>query len=236
LRSSASAALADESARQPLPRQVGLMLLRMAVEPGRSPVLQSIHSRRSIRYGLSMASSARKALRAALADVDALIADHAIVTGGGRGKPAGGRGRELTRAAVVLLAGAVEGFVEDLFNATVDLIHAHRPAAQLKKFKKETSGRLNNADSAKTNALFAQVGLPWVLEGVRWQKFSNDSFIEWLDSLVTMRNKIAHGRAPKRALLVEVKAWRKMTEKYADRLERILAAHIQSVTGSKPTW
>lgn len=62
-----------------------------------------------------MPSSARSALATALADVDALVKDHSVVTGGGKGKPAGGKGRELTRAGVVLLAGAVEGFVEDLF-------------------------------------------------------------------------------------------------------------------------
>lgn len=95
---------------------------------------------------------------------------------------------------------------------------------------------MNNADSAKTNALYSQLGLPWVLESIRWQKFSNESFIDSLDGLVSMRNKIAHGRAPKRALLAEVKAWRRMTEKYAERLEHVVADHIESMTGNKTNW
>jgi hypothetical protein len=183
-----------------------------------------------------MTSKAQQALTAAVADVDALIADHAVVTGGGVGKPAGGKGAELARAGVVLLAGAVEGFVEDLFDEAVDLIYQQRTPAELKAFKKETSGRLNNVDSRKTNLLFSHIGLPWALEGVRWQKFSNDSFVRSLDSLVLMRNKIAHGRAPARVLLNDLRAWRTMAGQFSLRFEWIVADHVATLTGVAPPW
>jgi hypothetical protein len=66
--------------------------------------------------------------------------------------------------------------------------------------------------------------------------FANASFIASLDRLVAMRNRIAHGRAPKKALLADLKAWRKMVSNYATRLDRILAKHIEATTGTAPPW
>lgn len=158
------------------------------------------------------------------------------MTGGGAGKPAGGKGIELTRAATVLLAAALEGFVEDLFDQAVDLIHADRTDSERKKFKKATSGRFGNADVAKTDLLFSHLGYPWIMDRVNWQKFSNSTFKHSLETLVVARNKIAHGRAPDQAQLKKIKDWKNMVERYATKLESLVADHVATTTGTKPAW
>jgi hypothetical protein len=71
-----------------------------------------------------MASEARKDLLLRLKDVDEIYEAHKSLTGGEAGKPPRGQGAALTRAGVVLLAAALEAFVEDLFKEAASFILA----------------------------------------------------------------------------------------------------------------
>ena len=182
-----------------------------------------------------MPSLARSELQTRLADVDELIRAHTVVTGGGTGRPAKRQGAAITRAGVVPLAAAMEGYVEDLFEEAGNLVFAGVTTAQRTELYKQTSKRLNNADSGKTTLLYFNLGCPWILSGIHWQKFSNATFIKALDKLVETRNQIAHGKRPN-VTLPQLRRWKKMLDGYAQRLEAAVAAHVEKMTGVAPGW
>ena len=135
-----------------------------------------------------MPSNSRNELQRRLRDVDEIIDAHRAITGGGKGKPAQEQGGALTRAGVVLLSAAMEAFVEDLFEEAARLLMPGRTEDEMVSLFKNTSRRLNNADIHKTQMLFFNLGIPWVLENIRWQKFSNNDFKSSVNRLVGARN------------------------------------------------
>jgi hypothetical protein len=182
-----------------------------------------------------MPSTALTELKTRLADVDELILAHTFVTGGGAGRPARRQGAAITRAGVVLLAAAMEAFVEDLFVESGELIFVAVPPADRQKLYDQTSKKLNNADTLKTNILYFNLGCPWILGGIKWKKFSNNTFVSSLNKLVENRNQIAHGKRPN-VTLPQLRRWKTMLEGYAPRLESAVATHIEKMTGAKPAW
>jgi hypothetical protein len=182
-----------------------------------------------------MGSEARAELGVRLADLDEIVAAHEALTGGGRGRPAMKQGAALTRAGVVLLAASMEAFVEDLFDESAELLYPHLTRDQMGKLRENTSEKLNNASVFKTNLLYLNLGIPWVLNSIRWQKFSTSTFQKALDKLVETRGQIAHGRKPG-VQLPTLKRWRTMVEKYAEKLEAVMSEHIKESTGQPTGW
>jgi hypothetical protein len=180
-------------------------------------------------------SFAKKNLLRRLRDVDEIVTAHFVLTGGHRGRPALRQGAALTRAGVVLLAAAMEAFVEDLFEESARLLMPTRTADELNQLFENTSKRLNVADVHKTNLLYFNLGIQWVLERIRWQKFSNKSFQKTLNKLVETRNQIAHGSQPG-VRLQSLRKWRGFVLRYSQKLEEAMSARIRSVTGSPPAW
>ena len=161
--------------------------------------------------------TAREKLNLNLSDVDELIVSHEQITGGGKGKPEKGKGAALTRAGIVLLAAAMEAFVEDLFKEAVPRRYPSMSEKQRKYLIEQTADKLNQANYDKTCFLYFNLGFPWVLEKVCWQKFSNNAFKKSLNQLVEKRNSIAHGNRPDLPLQ-RLREWRKMVPQYADKL------------------
>lgn len=182
-----------------------------------------------------MPSAARKQLLAALADVDELIEAHVALTGGGRGRPTARQGAAVTRSGVVLLAASFEAFVEDLFEKAADVVYHGWTAGQRNQFLKETSERLNNASVFKSNFLYFNLGIPWVFNGIRWQKFTNASVQAQVDAMVTMRNRIGHGGQPT-VQLKTLRYWRNMIENLAPRFEAKVSAEVNRVCGRPTGW
>jgi hypothetical protein len=184
-----------------------------------------------------VASNARDELGRALVDVKQVIDAHVAITGGGAGRPAQKLGAPVTRAGVVLLVAATEAFVEDLFAEAVDLIWPTHPNKMA--FVEATVGQraFANPSVHKTNMLFFNLGIPWVLEDIRWQKRTNKSFLDSLTLLIKRRNEIAHGAKPRVSVqLRQLRAWHRMIELYAARLETLVADRVEAVTGTRPNW
>lgn len=182
-----------------------------------------------------MASVALSELQTRLQDVDEVIAAHVALTGGGRGRPIARRGAALTRAGVVLLAAATEGFVEDLFKEAAALLWPTRPPAQMNAYLAATAGRFANANAEATEILLSSLGLPWALDTISWRRFTNSSFRSSLNRLIQSRNEIAHGQRPTLQLR-QLRAWRNMVGQYGPQLEGCIAAHITVATGQAPPW
>lgn len=180
-----------------------------------------------------MPSNAFQELQERLKDVKELVKAHGALTGVERGRRH--EGAAITRAGVVLLAAATEAYVEELFDESADLIFAVMTQDELSRFKKATSGRLNNADVYKIELLYFNLGCPFVLKNIKWQKCSNDTFKEELNRLIKARNQIAHGKMPT-LNLSSLRKWKRMIDNFAPRLQDRLRDHVEEMTGARPPW
>ena len=182
-----------------------------------------------------MTSQARIDLTAQLADFDEVMEARDEICPSGAGRPARRRGAACIRGAVLLLAAAFEAYVEDVFNLAVDLLLSDHPHDQRKQLKKNTSGRLNNAEPFKVNMMFFHIGVPWIMghTKLRWQKFNNDSVQSTLKELVLARNTIAHGK-PKIVRKPTAVKWRSFVDRLADKIDEVVADRVEKATGIRP--
>ena len=182
-----------------------------------------------------MPSQAQTELTVRLKDVKEIIEAHVAITGAGRGRPAQKQGAAITRAGIVLLSAATEAYVEDLYEEAARLIFVGMSDDDLKRLFRNTSKRLNNADVQKTELLFFNLGIPWVLQGISWRNFTNATLRSDLDHLIVARNQIAHGRG-QQINLWKLRRWKNMVEMLAPKLDDKVALHIRTVTGQRPNW
>ncbi len=182
-----------------------------------------------------MPSQAALTLATRLGDFDEILAarDHFCPRGAGR--PAQRKGRSLLRAGTVLLAAALEAYVEDIFDAAVDMVFAAATADERKSLKKNTSERLNNASVFKVDLLYFTLGIPWVMQStkLRWRKCSNASVRLTLDAIITTRNKIAHG-TDAGVTKPKAKRWRNFANHFPKRFDEVIADHIEAKTAARP--
>ena len=182
-----------------------------------------------------MPSQSRHELTNRLADFDELIHARDAICPAGAGRPAQRRGAAVIRSSVVLLAASFEAYVEEVYDAAVDLIFAGASQADRDQLKEDTSRRLNIASVFKVNRLFFNIGIPWIMQHnqVHWQKFSNQSVRDTLDELVRTRNRIAHGNLVSVRKPTAVK-WRGFVERLADQIDAIVGTHVTQRTGNAP--
>ncbi len=182
-----------------------------------------------------MPSTARAELGTRLRDVERLVTVHGELTGSNAAGRKATHGPSITKAGVVLLAAAMEAFVEELFEEAGDLIFSDISADERMALYKQTSRRMNAATVDNTNMLFFNLGIPWVLSDVRWQKFSNPTFRKRLTQMIDRRGQIAHGKKH-HVTLTQLNAWHGMVKKYAEVLESLVRAHVHQRTGQIPGW
>ena len=99
-----------------------------------------------------------------------------------------------------------------------------------KAYFRQTSGSLHTLSEWNLNALYSHLGMPWILDKIRWQGFSNKQFTESFNGLCTARNKIAHG-STQGYRLQQLKAWKKMVEGFSRRLVK----EINELTNENPS-
>lgn len=181
-----------------------------------------------------MSSDANAKLKKRLLEIDEVILARDAICPAGAGKPAQKQGAAVIKAGATLLAAVFEAFVEELYEKSLDLLHPNRPA-EVKELKKYTSEKNNNANNHQVNNLFFYVGIPWIMQStkVRWQKFSNKQVQETLGKLSTARNKIAHGGSHS-VTKNQLVFWRQFISRLADRLDVVVADHIENQTGVRP--
>jgi hypothetical protein len=180
-------------------------------------------------------SNAHKELLQRLKDVEELIMAHGVVTGGGRGRPAQRQGAAITRSGIVLLSAATEAFVEDLFEEAASIIFWDMAEDERIHLFRNTSRKLNNADTHKTELLYFNIGLPWILKDISWKKYPNHVLRGDLNKLIDARNKIAHGHG-ENVRLSMLRRWKNMIEMLAPRLEEKVLDHVCEWTGETPDW
>ena len=182
-----------------------------------------------------MPSEALIHLQTRLTDVDEVLLARDAICAPGVGRPAQRRGAAVLRSAAVLLSAAFEGYMETLYNAAVDLLFAAYPVADRNALKNSTSERNHNANVFKVNALYFNIGIPWVMHhpNIHWRKFPNDRVRETLNELSTARNQIAHGQLAT-VRKPTARKWRDFVGRLATRLDEIVADKVEADTGVRP--
>ncbi|MGG2395752.1 HEPN domain-containing protein [Pseudomonas sp. SH1-B] len=181
-----------------------------------------------------MPSNANTKLKKRLQEIDEVISARNAICPAGAGKPAQRKGAAVIKAGTTLLAAVFEGFVEELYEKTLDLLHPTL-TVQVKELKKHTSEKNHNANNHQVNNLFFYAGIPWVMHSnkIRWQKFSNAQVRKTLGALSNARNRIAHGGSHT-VTKIQLVSWRNFIERLSDKLDLVVADHIETQTGTRP--
>ncbi|WP_277373523.1 HEPN domain-containing protein [Pseudomonas sp. AA-38] len=181
-----------------------------------------------------MPSNANIKLKQRLQEIDEVISARNAICPAGAGKPAQRKGAAVIKAGTTLLAAVFEGFVEELYEKSLDLLHPTL-INEVKELKKHTSEKNHNANNHQVNNLFFYVGIPWIMQSskIRWQKFSNTEVRKTLGALSSARNKIAHGGSHS-VTKTQLVFWRNFIERLADKLDLVVADHIETKTGNRP--
>jgi hypothetical protein len=181
-----------------------------------------------------MPSPANAKLKLRLLEISEVISARDAICPAGAGKPAKAKGAAVIRAGTTLLSAVFEAFVEELYEKSLDILHPSL-VSEVKELKKHTSEKNNNANNHQVNNLFFYVGIPWIMLSakVRWRKFSNSKVRETLGKLSNARNKIAHGGSHS-VTKKQLVAWKDFISRLADRLDLVVADHIEKQTGMRP--
>lgn len=156
------------------------------------------------------------------------------------GAPGAGRPRTTyqgaaAQGAVVLLCGALEGYVEGVFAEGVQLLWPGWVAAKRTAFLKTHTGNFQNAHEFNTNRLFAALGFPWIVDSIHWRGFSNAQCRTKLAKLFEARGQVVHGGALPRAIGVgTARQYRTFVRGYADAMDSQLSHFISTRVGTRP--
>ncbi len=169
-----------------------------------------------------------EALEKNLADVGELIAAHEALTGGGRGRPAQGMGKAVSRAAIVMLCASLEAFVEDQFEEGAAIFY-DRSEAQLKPMFEQTSKKLNHPGKKEVTKLYSHIGILDLFALIRWRNMANKTVLARYEELVALRGRIAHGRKPN-VSLATVRSLHQFVQQFAVVTERLVREHVHRHT------
>ena len=139
----------------------------------------------------------------------------------------------LNRAGIVLLTAHFEGYIEDLFAESAEVIAASvfdTTHYDVDSFITQSTKAFRNPNPQNIRDLFTRLGLSDVLATVQWGAMSNKDVRDRLGNLVNLRHRIAHGEQPsvtRSQLSREVTFVRRL----AKNLDRRLYDYILSIVG-----
>jgi hypothetical protein len=167
---------------------------------------------------------------------------HTAVGGSGRG--ARYARQQLNRSYCVLLAAEFQGFCRDLHTEALQAVVAHLPAAfQVIVADEFARGRQldrGNAGPSNLGTDFNRLGFEC------WKKFDvieprGPRLRRMMEELNTWRNAVAHSDYDPDKLggtinltIARVRRWRRVLNRVARVLDRVVADHIQLTTGVRP--
>jgi hypothetical protein len=182
-----------------------------------------------------MSSISAQNLKKRLREIDEIVSARDAICPAGAGKPAERKGAAVLKAGTTLLSALLEAYVEELYELSLDKLHPSRPT-DVNELKKHTSEKNHNANIHQINNLFFYVGIPWIMSEtkVRWQKCANSKVQKTLAALAKARNEIAHGNSKRTITKKQLAYWRVFVERLADRLDEVVADHIEARIGQRP--
>lgn len=153
----------------------------------------------------------------------------ALVSDPGVGRPP--QVQALNGAAIALLSGHLQGFLTDLHEeAATALLDAK--VSDLDALL-EVAPTRGNPNVDNINRLFASIGFPRILDGISWNRMSNDALKKKLKGFNELRNRIAHGGG-ETVRKSQVENYMKVWASLAKRLDSKVARQIKKLTGTSP--
>jgi hypothetical protein len=143
------------------------------------------------------------------------------------------------RAAIVLMSAHLEGFIEDLYEESAEVLLSGKtrdPAVLVE----DARDAFRNPSTQPIEKLFRTLGLPDILAGISWRASNNESVRRRLNAFVRLRNNIAHGKeteADEDRVIVHkstVNYYKNFTKLFAENLEAKVSQEIQSLTHTPP--
>jgi len=175
--------------------------------------------------------------------LDEVEAAHAAVGGAGRGRRFATR--QINNAYVVLLCSHFQRFCRDLHTEALDHLIGQPAFAPLTAVLRASlliglKLSVGNPNPGNIGSDFSRFGLQ-IWDQVQRRDRRNRKRQAQLEELVRWRNSIAHQDFTHPALagkdavqLSRVRAWRSVCDCLAVELDRVVALHLQSITGASP--
>jgi hypothetical protein len=137
----------------------------------------------------------------------------------------------VNKAAVALLSAHLQGYLVDVHRECAHaLLRSKVESVDAIIDEAPTSG---NPNVDNITRLFASIGFPKVLDGVSWNRMSNDSVRKRLRELNELRNRIVHG-AQESVQKATVKNYLGFVNQLTAKLDSKLGARTGKLTGSPP--
>jgi hypothetical protein len=153
----------------------------------------------------------------------------ALVSAPGPGRPA--EVQAINKAAIALLSGHLQGYVEDVFEEVARAL-LHEQVPDIGALIRQAPTRRNpNWDNI--SRVFAAVGFGGVLDDLSWQNCSNATLKARLREFNELRNRIVHGKA-ETVRKQRVKNYIGFVRSLATRLDRKLARRYRQLVGEDP--
>lgn len=174
---------------------------------------------------------ARQAAEAAsgrLAQISEVI--EKLVREPGRGRPT--EVDALNRAAMVLLSAHLQGYIEDVY-ADAARILLEGKVSDIDALIEQAQSHFPNPHAHRIDDLFASIGLPTIMDGLRWRKASNQAIRKRLTEYIRTRNAIAHG-TQEPVTKRKVVGFKRFVQLFASNFDEKVANDIQPIIGQEP--
>ena len=139
----------------------------------------------------------------------------------------------LNRAAIVLLSAHLQGYIEDLHAEAANRLFS-TTVLDVNALIVEAQSKFSNPHAFHIEQLFTSLGLPKILEKLRWHRANNRRIRTRLSRYIEMRNRIAHG-SQEPISKEKVLGFKHFVELFADRFDETVRTAIKDLTG-RATW
>lgn len=116
----------------------------------------------------------------------------------GRGAPPKINGRlmgmSIYEACILTMSARLQGFVEEEFKRAVKEKFLHLKTTAERDALWKSVGNWGNPNTANLNRLFVRVGIIDIMKDFSFSSNDVKESHEWLDTLNTVRNRVAHGK------------------------------------------
>ena len=116
----------------------------------------------------------------------------------------------------------MEGFIEDLHAEAARFLLGNK-ISDVNPLIRAAHDAFRNPTPAQIERLFSSIGMPGILDGLRWQKASNETVRRRLNEYIELRNRIAH-----------VESFKWFLEIFAEKFDAKVGREIASLTQSTP--
>ena len=126
----------------------------------------------------------------------------------------------------------LQGYIEDLHAETTESL-LNKAVKDTQVLIEEAKSKFSNPHDLRIEQLFCSLGLPNILDGLKWQKASNRTIRKRLTDYIKIRNRIAHG-SQESISKAKVEQIKKFVLLFAEKFDAKVGDVIKTVTRKQP--